>query len=124
MYRHARFVKQEQRFNDYYNPNKKKENFIYPSAAQAKVDPARPTVLLHTGVGSISPPRPPKVKPEIGKFTFDIRLRSGDCSGRSVCRGLRTGYWHSRTSLDMHVRTILSPNKRFASTRSCSHFAS
>ena len=67
-YLHARFYKEEQRYNDSYNPKLKTQNFVYPSAADCKVDPARPTIMLNTGVDIISPPAPPKAKPAIMSF--------------------------------------------------------
>ena len=36
-----------------------------------EVDPARPTILLNTGVGGVSPPVPPKAKQDTRQFTFD-----------------------------------------------------
>ena len=80
-YRHARFYTEEQHFNDQYNPKLMTQNSVYPSAADMVVDPAQPTILLDTGVSSISPPAPPKAKPDTGQFTFDTKSRSGVRSG-------------------------------------------
>ena len=63
--------KEEQRYNDSYNPKLKTQNFVYPSAADCEVDPARPTILLNTGVSCVSPPKPPKAKADTGQLTFD-----------------------------------------------------
>ena len=68
----VRFHNQERHYNDSYNPNMvKTQNFVYPAAADCEVDLARPTILLNTGIDSVSPPEPPKAKPDTGQFTFD-----------------------------------------------------
>ena len=72
-YLHARFHKQERHYNDSYNPNRvKTQNFVYLAAADCEVDLARPTILPNTGIDSVSPPEPPKAKPDTGQFTFDM----------------------------------------------------
>ncbi len=78
MYLHARHEKLERRYNNSYNPKYQTQNFVYPSAGDSKVDPARPIAMKQKAMRAfpfINTPKPAKAKPAPMSFDTIKRLR-------------------------------------------------